>query len=225
MNKERRINVLMVGPSLHAQGGIAAVVNQYIESAIGDNVAVHYLPTISDTSKTKKMIDTLFALFKYLILLPVNDIVHVHMASRNSYNRKRLFLRLAHLLSKKTIIHLHGGQFDTFFKEECTLRKQKQIIKTFEDSNCIITLSSQWRDKIIEIIGDSIKEKVRILNNSVKLPESCMKDYSDQEILFLGRLVDGKGVSDMIEAMKTVHEIHPTARLNLCGGGTTHSLI
>lgn len=48
---------------------------------------------------------------QYLCLLPGCKVVHMHIGEAPSAIRKTLFMRLARLLGKKTIVHLHA--FDT----------------------------------------------------------------------------------------------------------------
>lgn len=210
------MKVLMVGPSLGAKGGISAVVNKYMEGGLQEKITLRYLSTVKDTNKIIKGLSTLFAICKFIFLCPLYDIVHVHMASRNSYNRKTIILKIAHFYGKKTIIHLHGGGFVEFYKTECNYKKQKKISKTFYAANTVIVLSDEWKKLIHDVIGN---DNITILHNAVSIPNYEREDFSNANILFLGRLVEEKGIDELIDIIPDISREFPWMTLIICGSG------
>ena len=222
---KKELNVLMIGPDIHAQGGISAVIQKYYAGGISDMVDLKYLCTTRDTNRITKLYCALVAYIKVLFMAPWCDIAHVHVASRNSYKRKSIILKYLYFLKKKVIIHLHGGEFDKFFLYECNDQAQRNIRDIFNKANMIIVLSLEWKEKIIGIIGTSVADRTVILHNAVDIPAYIPKDYSLRNMIFLGRLVDGKGIKDLLSSMATVKERFPTSQLTICGGGNTEAYI
>ncbi len=217
LNKKKK--VLMLGPSLKAQGGISAVVQKYYEAGICDYAKVRYISTTTDSNKIIKTIVALVAFIKVLFLTPFYEVMHVHLASRNSFRRKYYYLCYFFLLKKKVIIHLHGGEFDKYFLNECNKRIQSKIRKTFIKSNRVIVLSDEWYNKIISIIGSEIKEKTIVLNNAVSVPAHTHKDYLKNSIIFLGRLVPEKGLIDIFKCVAEIKKEYTDFSITICGGG------
>ena len=139
------------------------------------------------------------------------------MASRGSYLRKSLIVRFAKLLNNKVIIHLHGAEFQTFYNDECTDKKQAHIRHTFDVADCVIVLSSQWLSWVTTIV--KVKSKVKIVYNAVPALTLDRSLQQHSSILFLGRLGERKGVADLIHAFKSVLEKDDTATLLLGGDG------
>ena len=144
-------------------------------------------------------------------------VVHVHMASRGSYIRKSKILRLAKFFGAKTILHLHGAEFETFYNKECSASKKQHIRDTFNMADKVIVLSTQWLAWVNTIVSD--KTKTCIVYNAV--PEVALPKKSTQlhNILFLGRLGQRKGVEDLITAFAQIAEEFPNTQLHLGGDG------
>ena len=143
------------------------------------------------------------------------DIVHVHMASRSSFYRKKIIIDLSKLFKKKVIIHLHGGEFHIFYGEESNERQKAVIRKTFDKADEIIALSEEWRNRIKEITNTN----VTVVYNPVIPPLVSAYKPENKEILFMGKMVKGKGIYDIIEITKDVITKYPSYKFVLCGNG------
>ena len=62
-------------------------------------------------SALTKLASLVSGMAQYLVALPGCDIVHIHTSEPPSAMRKTMFMRLAKLAGKKTIVHFHA--FDT----------------------------------------------------------------------------------------------------------------
>jgi glycogen(starch) synthase len=85
-------------------------------------------------------------------------------------------------------------------------------------ANVIITVSEENRRDVIEHY-DVPSEKVRVIPNGIWPSRYEVSDMSRKDIVFLGRLHERKGVSDLISAMPAVLEEHPDHRLIIIGSG------
>jgi len=85
-------------------------------------------------------------------------------------------------------------------------------------ADMIITVSEENRRDVIEHY-DIPSGKVRVVPNGIWPSRYEVSDMSRKEIVFLGRLHERKGVSDLISAMPAVLEEHPDHRLIIIGRG------
>ncbi|MGR5409975.1 glycosyltransferase family 4 protein [Vibrio sp. PNB22_8_1] len=216
----RKINVT-VATSPNGNGGIATVLN-VLSDGFFDQWNMRQVVSHARTNRFG-FLGTLFvfaaALFKltYLLIFYHVGIVHIHMASRGSYRRKSLIIRLAKLFNPKVILHLHGAEFKEFYNNECLSDKQNHIRNTFDLADAVIVLSTQWHSWMKTIVSDPTK--VHVVYNAVETLDLNRSSIDQGRILFLGRLGERKGVKDLIDAFAMVLAEYPDARLTLGGDG------
>ena len=211
----------MISTDPEGQGGIATVVKGYHKEGVIDDLAFVTINTHSSSNNNKLTAIILFVRsllqILYYGIFHKLGIAHIHMSSRGSYIRKSIILRLTKFLGAKTIIHLHGSEFETFYNEECSEIKKQHIRNTFNMADKVIVLSSQWLRWINTIVID--KSKSCIVYNAVPEVELPDKKLKQPIILFLGRLGQRKGVEDLIKAFAKVSAKIPAAELHLGGDG------
>lgn len=218
---KKRIN-LTLATAIDGKGGVATVLqvlkqNDFFILTNSKLVSTHY-----DRSKLwglKRLTAFFTAIIQVIYYSQIKKIgiVHFHMSSRGSYTRKAILIRLARHFGAKTIIHLHGSEFKEFYLNECNANKQQHIRDTFNLANRVIVLSTQWAEWVSTITTDS--SKVIIVYNAV--PDVSIKNNTQQKpvILFLGRLGERKGVTDLINAFSLLAEKFPECSLQLGGDG------
>ena len=216
----------MVGPSMSAKGGIAAVVNQYYSAGLQNNVHLRYISTTVDGNAVVKMVSYLGGLIKFMTSIPWCEIVHVHMSKGSSFKRKRILVEIASTFKKRSILHLHSGAFYDFYMNSS--ERQKQVIRnTFYKADKVIVLADEWRETLANMFDETILGKIVVLHNAVTLPENPSPDYSNTQMIFLGNLSREKGVYDMLESIKLLKEkicdYFPV--LHVCGGGTADNYV
>lgn len=211
------MKVLMLGPGRDVMGGIAAVVNNYYACGLDKAVELYYLPTVEDGGKGKKLAAAAKAYRAFGGLLKACDIVHIHMAAQASFDRKALFAERAKKARKKIIIHQHAADFDKYFFEQADAPKRARIKNIFAMADRVIVLSEEWA----AFFGTHVCEpgKIEILHNGVIMPAYVKKDYSDHNVLTLGRLGERKGTYDLLKAIPAVLEAVPDAVFYLAGDG------
>lgn len=196
---ESNKNVLMIGPDRLDKGGVATVVNQYYESKLIEEFSVDYIKTSISGGSFSKIVVFLWSVI--LVLLKINkaNVVHIHMASRGSFKRKNVIAKICRLFSVPYIIHLHGAEFKMFFHDESSVKTKKKIVKIFEKAAAVIALSDEWKTFICQIAPNS---NVHVIHNSVPVSKE-KTSYDDNNILFLGRIGERKGVYDLIKALSS----------------------
>lgn len=210
------MKVLMIGAGRDVKGGVSTVVNQYYEAGLDNLVDLTYIPTMEDGSKIKKLLVAAKAYSSFCKVINDIDIVHIHMSHRASFYRKSRFIEKAASAGKKIIIHMHGSEFDVFYEKECNDKQKAYVKRIFSMVDIVIALSEEWKNKLSVICNPG---KIIVLHNAVILPDFERTDYSDKNILFLGRLGKRKGAYDLLEAIPGVLDVVPDAHLFLGGDG------
>lgn len=213
---EKKVRVLMVGPGRKVKGGISSVVNSYYDLGLHNYVELTYLSTMQDGSVIKKFVVAMIAYLRFSFIVKSFDIIHIHMAAQASFSRKAIFIKKAHKVGKKIIIHQHAADFDVYLKNASD-KKKEEIRYIFTLADKVITLSEEWAD----FFGQNVckRSSILVLYNGVIIPEYEKLDYSDHCVLFLGRLGKRKGTYDLLKAIPTVLRKVPDVVFYLGGDG------
>ena len=213
---------LTIATDKNGQGGIATVLNVYESEGFFYDTNSELL--ISHSTNTRfgmagQLFNYLLCIIKLVSKLIIYDVgvVHIHMASRGSYARKSLLIKLIKYFNTKIILHLHGAEFREFYNNECCESKKAQIRTTFNSVDKVIVLSTQWLDWLDTILDD--RKKGVVVYNAVPKLEIEKEKTNNFNFVFLGRLGERKGVSDLINAFNGVVKEYPYARLLLGGDG------
>lgn len=208
------MRVLMIGPARCVHGGISGVVNNYYEAGLDRKISLRYIGTMVEGGKFRKLLKAGTAYLHFLLVLPHYDIVHVNMASDNSYRRKSFFIRTAKRFHKKIVIHQHGGDFETFYHQEQDEKGREKIRRVLSMGDAFLVLAPVWREFFGELIG---REKITVLPDSIAVPASFEKDYDNHEVLFLGRLCREKGIGELLACVPALARRFPDFHLYLGG--------
>ena len=218
---DKKIRVLMFGPSLNVTGGMTAVVNNWINSGIEGLVELNYISTIDYNEPGKyfkKLSNAIRSFIKYITTKSKNyDLIHIHLAYDMSFYRKLIIVIIGNFKNDLIFLHLHGSEFERFYKESGWL--QKNLISwMFNHVDVLLVLSKKWK-LFVENICDS--RNINILYNGAD-PE-VFKPYPPKKnninILFMGVLGRRKGSYDLIEAFIPIYNKFPNVSLMLGGDG------
>lgn len=218
--------IVMLGTEFCTKGGISAVVNAYRAGGLFQRWPIRYLTTHREGSKASK-----FALaaanlmcFSGLLLTRRVAAVHVHSASRASFWRKSLFMLLAFLSARPVIFHLHGGGFREFFEQDCGPLARIWVRGVFSRAAKVIVLSSRWEAWVRSVAPMA---RVLVIPNpapAVKAKREKLVD-ADPMLLFLGAIIEKKGVFDLLQAVAALRERYPRLRLVLAGTGSAQAQV
>ena len=216
-NKKVHAKILMVGPDLSLHGGIVSVVQGYLDGGLPEACdGFEYLGTGVGSTKLGKSIAFARALARYERVMPYYDIVHLHISARGSYKRKSIMARTARKAGKYVILHDHDGEFEKAFEEGGDAYR-RDVRKTFGIADLVVVLSEEWRDYFAENVCDS--EKIVVVHNGVKVPAEPCSPWSQQDILFLGRLDARKSPDVLLRASRRVLERFPGTKVVFGGDG------
>ena len=209
------IKVLMIGPDRSVHGGISGLVNGYYDAGIDEKINLKYIGTMKEGSKLKKLMVAGLAYVSFCMCVGKYDVVHVNVASDNSFWRKALFIKCAKRRNKKIVIHQHGGNIEEYY-ETLDEKGKERVRNVFGMADILLVLTDKLRD-FFETITD--KEKIRILPNGVstRCAGEVASDKDYDKILFLGRICRNKGITELLTAMDEIHVENPNVRLYLGG--------
>lgn len=214
------VKILMMGCHMDAPGGISSVIKTYQREGIFAQGDVKYISTYKSSNKLAVIFNFLIAVCLLCINLIINpiEVVHVHSASRGSFWRKYLLLKIAKRFNAKVMFHLHSGEFPQFYEKQ-SIENKERIKRFLEDVDQIVVLSPYWRKKVLQIAPES---NVSVLLNPVDKVNDEPK-LQENHILFLGRLRKEKGIYELIAAAKILNEKGFDFKLTIAGDGDIES--
>jgi glycosyltransferase involved in cell wall biosynthesis len=146
--------------------------------------------------------------------------VHVNMAERLSMVRKGMVVVACHFMRVPVVIHLHA-QTKTFYRS-LPLFAQDMVRWMFSLASSVVVIGSGPRRFVIEDLGVDPK-KVDIVINGVPgpavAPERKIAADGIRRVLFVGRLCEPKGVSDLLNALAKAPLDRPKVEVTLAGNG------
>ncbi len=203
--------VLFLATSPKTRGGIAAVLRAYSSLPFWKDYHVRWIGTHIDRSAAWKWLYAIKSLICFLFCVWRYDLIHIHVGELPSMRRKLVFCKIAKVLGKPVIIHLHiGNQLDDYTDNAVC----RQLL---QQADAIITLSQNIRQKVASRFG--VGDKVHVIYNPCPVVENVR--YSDEHkyVLFAGTLNQNKGYSVLLTAFAKVAPDFPDWRLIIAGNG------
>jgi glycosyltransferase involved in cell wall biosynthesis len=160
------------------------------------------------------------AMLKYSWILISNrqiKIIHIHAACRGSFIRKSVILMLGKLFGKKTLLHIHGGEFKVYYKEAGILRPY--ILYTLNAADELLVLSDEWKTYFDSITK---RHKAIVVNNPVIMPAHVNHNTLEVPIsvLYLNHITGKKGIFDLVELFrKNKENFQGVFKLEIAGTG------
>jgi glycosyltransferase involved in cell wall biosynthesis len=213
----RAPRVLVIGPGRRGRGGIDSVISLHTTTAMWGKNQCKWLETYDDRSPAMKILAALKALLAAPVPMIRSDIVHIHAAFRTSLLRKAPFLCLAKILRKKVVLHIHD--YDIKYLDRAG--SNSFAARMLRAADKVVALSNFWAS-ILRTTGASVV----VIPNPVSLPgttTSAWKARRCPTILYVGKLENRKGYTDLLRAMPLVLQNHPNAKLRLAGHGELSS--
>jgi glycosyltransferase involved in cell wall biosynthesis len=212
---------LWVSTSLSNRGGICTYVRNARETPLWRDWHIRHVATHKDGGLGTRIVAYLVgvAFFAKELALHRPEIVHIHTASYGSFARKSLLTWWASLSSVPVVLHIHGGGFKTFFQTSPRLVRSF-IRATLERADVVAALGSAWGRDLTAIAPAA---NICVVPNAIRLRTPVhQEDASTVNVVFLGKVCDGKGTFVLLEAWaKLINDSDCTvpARLIIAGDG------
>ena len=193
VSKDISSHVVSLGCSnKNPKGGIAQVLYCY-EHYVFDEF--NFVTISRKSNKWNNLALFTHGLFKFLLILLFKKnikIVHIHTSQRKSFVRSNIFICLAKMFSKKTVLHIHGGGFKDYYYERSDF-----VTKCLKKCDRIIVLSEEWKQFLNSVGFDCV-----IVENIITKPVKCdVVADGKTHILFLGLITKLKGIYDLVEVI------------------------
>jgi glycosyltransferase involved in cell wall biosynthesis len=195
------------------------VVASYRATGLFDDWGVRYLVSYRGRALGLQLRTIIGALASAALSLVTRRValLHVHSASRGSFWRKSLFCLLARALGVPYVFHIHSGEFEVFYREECGAIAQRWVRWVLRQAASVVVLTPGWEAAVAAIEPAA---RLRVIPNPVAVPAHvAVRSRTVGRVLFLGRLRASKGVWDLLSALPAVLARHPGARFCLAGDG------
>lgn len=220
--KDHFKKVLFVGPHYGLRGGMASVLMVYSKNI----VPFHFLSTYYKKNPLLCLLYFAKAVAKFLWILISNreiQLIHIHTASRGSFTRKSVIVLLSKAFGKKVVLHIHGGEFKTYYNNAGILKGYIRYILNTADE--LICLSDEWK-----VYFDSLtaKQKSIIVNNPVSIPVNVpLKTTAwPVSVLFLNHIDPKKGIVDLTSFFKENKSwLEGSFKLVIAGAGESEKLL
>ncbi len=115
------------------------------------------------------------------------------------------------------LLYIHGGELNFFWKLPTPLRT---LVHHFLNRADLITVNSSYtRARVQEL---SLRVPIEIVpfgNPHATADPIPYRPKSSKRILFVGRLIEVKGLDDLLQAFQKVRKQHPDATLRIVGDG------
>jgi glycosyltransferase involved in cell wall biosynthesis len=151
-------------------------------------------------------------------------LVHFNVGERGSLWRKGVLILWARVLRLPIVLHLHAAQL---LQHHARLPEPFRILvrTIFRSADCCIVLGDFWRRFLIEELGVDAGKVVILYNGVPRAVLSRQSRPCDRRlrILFLGNLMERKGVTDLLEALAREPLSGMNWRATLAGGGPIES--
>jgi glycosyltransferase involved in cell wall biosynthesis len=147
-------------------------------------------------------------------------IVHINSTSFKNVFKNIEIQEIVKKLGVKSIIHIHGGYFDRFYKGLSNVWR-KRLERGLNRSDALICLSAGWK----KFFASTFKEaKVYVLENAIDLEPFLeigeYREYSNKDeihAIYLGRISKMKGIFDLVEVSKKLRAANANVRFIIAG--------
>ena len=128
-------------------------------------------------------------------------LAHVQMAAYGSVYRKSVMMAICRIFRVPVILHIHGGDLDSFCADldRVRLRTLRWLIGGVSE---VVVLGEYWRKFVVSMLAVP-QEHVTVLYNGVPRPPAAAAAVGREgcEILFLGMVWREKGIDELLTAL------------------------
>ena len=147
-------------------------------------------------------------------------VVHLNLAERGSVYRKAALIAATKLAGGRVLLHLHAAQI-VQFHGAMNMAGRGLIRWMFQSADQIVVLGEVWRRWVVETFGIR-QARITIVYNGV--PATVAPPRGDPgsgrfRLLFVGNLLERKGVADLLRAVARPEILARDIELTLAGGG------
>lgn len=220
---DARLRVLVVGQAATTPGGMSTVQRLHERFlAERDDVDLRVAITYDEAGALRRLRLMVAGLARALALVLTGrvDVVHLHVAKGLSALRKGVVVATARARGIPTVLHTHAGAFADWF--DALPAPARPVVAWLLRADRIVVLAPGAREVYTERLGLPA-ERVVVLANPVEWPATVPQrdpHAGTVRAVFLGRLIDRKGVFDLVDALAGLEGSHRgRLRVTVAGHG------
>ena len=130
------------------------------------------------------------------------DVIHINVAANASAYRKFAVASVASALRIPYIIHLHSGEFGTFW-DSCNGLTRRRIETLFTRASFAVVLGRVWSELVVSKLPE-LADRIVVMPNSTRTQRQHCHADGPVRILFLGRLTPAKGIGDLLDSFEII---------------------
>lgn len=223
----QRPKIVLVGPSLEAVSGVSTHLNHLFGSDLRSRFHLLHFQVGSEGRKAESGLQKLFRLawgpvaFAGFCLRHWPDLVHLNPSlDPKSYWRDLVYLAIARLLRRKVIYQVHGGALPQQFFKGQPLRSAL-LRRVLRSADAVVLLAELELRAYREFVPDA---RLRVIANAIETRELArdpirLRGEGELRLVYVGRLVDTKGIADTIECIGRLCAEGRKTRLTIVGSG------
>ncbi|HEY0424814.1 MAG TPA: glycosyltransferase family 4 protein [Rhodopila sp.] len=147
-------------------------------------------------------------------------VVHLNLAERGSVYRKAVLLAATKLVGGRVLLHLHAAQIVQF---HASMGRTGQALLRwmFRSADHCVVLGEVWRRWVIDTFAVR-PNRIGVIYNGVPATVARARGLRDDgrfRVLFVGNLLERKGVSDLLRAIAMPCMMARGVSLIMAGGG------
>jgi len=218
--------VTLLGPSLAAVSGVSTHLNQLIHSDLRAKFDLHHFQVGSEgrnegfVGKCLRMLISPLSLASHL-LEHRSSIVHINSSLvQKSYWRDTVYLLTAKVLRRKVVFQVHGGALpEEFFGGHRLLTEMLRWVLRQPDvvvllASCELSAYRRFLPRArLTVIANAVDTEGLGQERPVRSRNAPLR------VVYIGRLADGKGIPDIVDAVRILRDRGVTVMLSIAGSG------
>jgi glycosyltransferase involved in cell wall biosynthesis len=220
-------SLLLLGPDRHAVSGISTHLNQLMDSRLASQYRMLHFRVGSEgrsEGRLAKLGRMLFSPWRlaWVLLRERPAIVHINTAmDLKAFWRDLAYLLVARLLGRRIVYQIHGGALpEAFTRDRAGFAWLVRAVCRIPDSFVLIARieDQAWRRFMPDL-------STRVIANAIDtrwVPESNdsgLRASGELRLVYLGRIVESKGLFEAVEALAQLAQDGVPARLTIAGSG------
>jgi glycosyltransferase involved in cell wall biosynthesis len=223
----KRPVILLLGPSREAISGVTTHVNSLFGSRLASSFRLAHFQVGAEGREE----GVLAKLWRFLasplelaaaIAREGADIVHINTSlNAKAYWRDLVYLAVARLAGARVVYQVHGGSALEFTAGSRWLERFARRAARWPDAIVVLSQAEaetfrEWAPgQVVETVANGIDLRLFQL-----CPRPAVEHASPLRLVYIGRLVDGKGLGETIEAVRLARAQGTPLRLILAGSGS-----
>ena len=222
----QRLSVCHVGPSRAAVSGISTHLNQLLSSSLAERFNLLHFQ-IGSEGRCETVIGRFWRLFSSpfvffcFLLLHQSAIVQLNTSLEpKSYWRDIGFLLVAKMLRRRVVYQVHGGALpETLFSNNRPLKVLLRRVLSMPD--VVVLIAQVQLQAYMRFVSG---QRLEVIPNAIEPGRLLQRELEAEakgplHLVYVGRLVEAKGVFETVEALARLVSAGHALRLTFAGSG------